>query len=99
MMDMSKPQPKLVVMIPTIGGRLTLKEGTSLLLECPGDLSERVYDPSCYIVPTSQTKPELVLLISVDINVVREDGSSQGLDDLVDLEEDLDNLQFFDEHD
>lgn len=44
-------------------------------------------------------EPELVLLALVDINMIREDGPSQGLDDLAELEKDLDNLQFFNEQD
>ena len=37
--------------------------------------------------------------IGIEVNVVREDGPSQGLDDPANLEEDIDNLQFFDEQD
>ncbi|XP_028117201.1 14-3-3 protein 10-like [Camellia sinensis] len=78
---------------------LTLEGGVSLSLGIPGESSERNYDPSHYIVPVTQTRLEVVLPTLMDINVVREDGPSQGLDDLADMEEDLDNLQFFKEQD
>ena len=35
----------------------------------------------------------------MEVNVVWENGPSQGLDDLAELEEDINNLQFFDEQD
>lgn len=98
-MDTSTFQPKPVVVIVTVEWRSTLEEGMSPLSESSEDLPNWVYDASCYIVPTGQIKPELVLSTWVDISVVREDSSSQGLDDLAELEEDLDNLQFFDEQD
>lgn len=99
MMDTSTLQPKPVVVTVVVKERLALEKSMSPLPESSEDLPKGVYDPSCYIVPIDQVKPELVLLTVVEVNVVREDGLSQGLDDLAKLDEDLDNLQFFDEQD
>lgn len=72
-------QPKPVVVTIGVEGRLTLEESTSLLPECSEDLFKGEYDPSCYIVPIDQVKPEVVLPTVIEVNVVREDGPSQGL--------------------
>ncbi|KAF5933881.1 hypothetical protein HYC85_030052 [Camellia sinensis] len=56
------------------------------------DLSEEEYNPCHYIVPTNHAKPELELPTGMEVSAVREDGPSQGLDDLTDLEEDINNL-------
>lgn len=50
-------------------------------------------------MPIGQAKPEVALPTIVDVSVVRENVPSQGLDDLAELEEDLDNLQFYDKQD
>ncbi|GMQ01406.1 hypothetical protein CsSME_00048057 [Camellia sinensis var. sinensis] len=92
----SNHQPKLVVTL-TVNRKSTLEEGTSSLPESSKDLSGGMYDPSYYIVLIVQIKPELVLPTAVEVNVVRAGGPYQDLDDLAELEEDLDNLKFFDE--
>lgn len=96
MMDTSNPQPKpykSVVTTPKEEEVLTSEGNASLSLEIPKDNGE--YDPSRYIVSAIHPKPEVLLPTSVDVNVVRENGPSQWLDDHADLEEDLDNLRFF----
>ena len=55
-------------------------------------ITEEAYNPCCYIVPVSQAKPMVELLAGMEVHVVREDGPSQGLDDLAELEEDISNL-------
>ncbi|KAF5932677.1 hypothetical protein HYC85_028848 [Camellia sinensis] len=94
----SNPQPKPVVTL-TVDRKPTLEEGTSLLPESSEDLFGEMYDPSCYIVLIVQIKSELVLPMAMEVNVVGADGPNQDLDDLAELEEDLANLQFFDEQD
>lgn len=69
------------------------------MLEGSVSLTEEEYNPCRYILPTSQAKPGVELLMGIEVNVAREDGPSQGLDDLAELEEDISNLQFFDEQD
>lgn len=97
MMSTSLLQPEPVAVIVKDKRRSTLVENVSPLPEGSKDLSDVVYNLSCYIVPINQAKPEVVLPTGMEVSVVREDGPSQGLDDLADLEEDRDNLQFFDE--
>lgn len=92
MINMSTPQPEPMVVAVVEEGRLTLEESVSPLLKSLTDLSEGVYDPCCYIVPVDQAKPEVVLSTAAEVSVVREDGPSQGLHDLAELEEDLENL-------
>ncbi|XP_028082626.1 polygalacturonase-like [Camellia sinensis] len=58
-----------------------------------------MYNPSGYITPTGQPKPRVELPVEAEISVVREDGPNQWLDDLAELEEDIANLQFFNEQD
>lgn len=99
MMDASTLQPEPVVVTIAEGGRLALEENVNPLPEWSEDLTEGEYDLCQYIVPVDKAKPEVVLPTVVDVNVVREDGPSQGPDDLAELEEDLDNLQFYDEQD
>ncbi|THG06637.1 hypothetical protein TEA_005260 [Camellia sinensis var. sinensis] len=67
--------------------------------EGSGSFTEEAYNPCGYIVSTDQAKPRVELSTRTEIDVVREDGPSQGLDNLAKLEEDISNLQFFDEQD
>ncbi|KAF5934627.1 hypothetical protein HYC85_030798 [Camellia sinensis] len=99
MMDTSILQPEHVVVTVAEEGRLALEKSVSPLLESSTDLPKGVYDPCHYIVPVDQAKPKVVLPTAAEVNMVREDGPSQGLDDLAELEEDSDNLQFYDEQD
>ena len=60
-------------------------------------LIEKAYNPCRYIVLANQARPRVELPLGIEVNVVWEDRPSQGLDDLAKLEEDINNLQFFDE--
>mgnify|MGYP003702799249 CR=1 FL=1 len=64
-----------------------------------GKLPEEGYDLSKYIVPIGQPRRKGFLLDSLSITAIKEDGPKLNLDDLADLEEALDNLQFFKELD
>ena len=77
--SISQPEPVVVAMV---------EEG---MLEGSVSLTEEAYNPCCYIVPTSQAKPRVELPMGMEVNVVREDGPSQGLDDLAELK-DISNL-------
>lgn len=75
-------------------GRVSLVENgdVSLVPEGSMDLFEEEYNPCHYIVPTNQARLYVELPIGMKVCVVQEDGPSQGLDDLADLEEDINNL-------
>ena len=70
-------------------------ENTSTVTEVSVDLSEEGYNTCFYIVPTNKATPELEWPTRIQVSVVLEDGPILGLDDQAELEEDLDNLQFY----
>ncbi|KAF5933072.1 hypothetical protein HYC85_029243 [Camellia sinensis] len=97
-LSISQTQPELVVVI--------VEDRTGMTLEADGNVGSELegsgsfaYNPSGYITSTYQAKPRVELPVGAEISVVREDRPSQGLDDLGELEEDIVNLQFFNEQD
>ena len=99
MINTSTLHPDPVVGTVEDKGRSAFVENVNPLPKDSEDLSKGIYNPSCYVMPINQAKLEMVLPTGMEIWVVWEDGPSQGLDDLADLEEDMDNIQFFDKQD
>ncbi|GMQ09745.1 hypothetical protein CsSME_00053012 [Camellia sinensis var. sinensis] len=82
----------------------SIKEGTkpeAKVIKVPviemEKLPDEGYNPNRCIVSTDHPKPKVILPDTFSIDVIREDVHEQGLDDLADLEEDLDNLHFSEE--
>ncbi|KAF5932767.1 hypothetical protein HYC85_028938 [Camellia sinensis] len=101
MVGISQTQPEPVVVTVEDRTGLTLEEDRNVDSEPEGSgsFTEEAYNPCGYIVSTDQVKLRVELPAGAEISVVWEDGPGQQLDDLAELEEDIANLQFFEEHD
>ncbi|KAF5933294.1 hypothetical protein HYC85_029465 [Camellia sinensis] len=97
-LNISQTQPETMV--------VTIKDRSGSIAEAdesantePEMSASFMYNLSGYITSVGQARPNVELLVKAEICVVREDGLNQGLDDLAELEEDVANLQFFNEQD
>ncbi|KAF5932618.1 hypothetical protein HYC85_028789 [Camellia sinensis] len=98
MMSTFQTQPESMVV--SIEDRTWITLGTEKNEDSELEGSMRFeYNPSGCITPMDQPKPKMELPVEAKISVVKEDEPNQGLDDLVELEEDITNLQFFNKQD
>ncbi|KAF5934295.1 hypothetical protein HYC85_030466 [Camellia sinensis] len=98
MLDISQTQPETVVLAieDRIGSTMGPDENDH---SEPEGSASFMYNPSGYITSAGQARPKVELPVGAEICVAQEDRPNQGLDDLGDLEEDIANLQFFNEQD
>ncbi|KAF5932561.1 hypothetical protein HYC85_028732 [Camellia sinensis] len=97
--SLTLPKPVVATAEDKAGVTSEENENVDLELERSESLTEEAYNQCGYIVSTDQARPMVELPTRAEVNVVWEYGPSHGLDDLAELEEDIANLQFFDEQD
>ncbi|KAF5932134.1 hypothetical protein HYC85_028305 [Camellia sinensis] len=101
MLDISRTEPE--PMVVTGKDRIEeISEEDEIVqsgFEQSGSVAREAYDPSDYILPAGQFEPNIELLERAELCVIRRDGFEQGTDCLTIMEEDLANLQFFNDQD